>query len=162
MSRERRQSAASSGLSDITSAPAITEDEIKGMTLEQLECAAEELQNLCSCLQAEVDLYSRYLSSQVIPDNQAPSTLAPTSLSESGTTTPTLSSLDVRGLWHGQIITRGRTQHRVKLSNKEKYRLWQRELEIVLANRRKQGRLWERQLHKCQASTYLLSERNQK
>ena len=36
-----------------------------GLNVEQLESVGAELQALCSLLQAEVDLYTRYLSSQV-------------------------------------------------------------------------------------------------
>ncbi|XP_069185730.1 centriole and centriolar satellite protein ofd1-like [Procambarus clarkii] len=68
----------------------------------------------------------------------------------SGTATPTISSLDVRGLWHGQVVTRGRREASTRLSEREKCGLWQRELEIVLVNRRKQDKLWQQELHKYQ------------
>ncbi|ROT70557.1 hypothetical protein C7M84_011164 [Penaeus vannamei] len=77
---------------------------------------------------------------------------SPGSHSGSGTATPTISSLDVRGLWHGQVVTRGRREPRLKLSEKEKCQLWQRELEIVMANRRKKERLWHQELHKYQVA----------
>ncbi|XP_042873427.1 uncharacterized protein LOC122254026 [Penaeus japonicus] len=79
MSRERRVSIASSVVSDVSALPAISEDEIQGLSLEQLECATEELQGLCNTLQLELDLYTRYLNSQVAPE---PATInAPTGLS---------------------------------------------------------------------------------
>ncbi|XP_037804628.1 uncharacterized protein LOC119598966 [Penaeus monodon] len=157
MSRERRVSVASSVVSDVSALPAISEDEIQGLSLEQLECATEELQGLCNTLQSELDLYTRYLNSQVAPEPAPPppaaAGLSPASHSGSGTATPTISSLDVRGLWHGQVVTRGRREPRLKLSEKEKCQLWQRELEIVMANKRKKERLWYQELHKYQVRT---------
>ncbi|KAG7174575.1 hypothetical protein Hamer_G016481 [Homarus americanus] len=100
---------------------------------------------------AELDLYSRFLSSQVVQEDAAPSTQTHFTPG-SGTATPTISSLDVRGLWHGQVVTRGRREPSNRLSECQKCRLWQRELEIVLATRRKQEKLWQQELHKYQVA----------
>lgn len=52
----------------------------EGLSVEQLESAGGELQTLCSLLQAELDLYTRYLSSQVQDEaQQATHTAAGTS-----------------------------------------------------------------------------------
>ncbi|KAK8391801.1 hypothetical protein O3P69_017441 [Scylla paramamosain] len=171
----RRGSVASSLLTELSGAPSVTEDEIAGLSMEQLESVGAELQALCLLLQAEVDLYMRYLSSQVqeeVPQG-SPSIAA---ASGSGTATPSVSSLDVRGLRRGQVVTRGTTraaarpsvscmtpltlEHQApaapaplsagRLSERQKTRLWQRELEIVLANKRKREKVWQQELHKYQ------------
>ncbi|XP_063848739.1 uncharacterized protein LOC135093401 [Scylla paramamosain] len=147
----RRGSVASSLLTELSGAPSVTEDEIAGLSMEQLESVGAELQALCLLLQAEVDLYMRYLSSQVqeeVPQG-SPSIAA---ASGSGTATPSVSSLDVRGLRRGQVVTRGTTRAAARLSERQKTRLWQRELEIVLANKRKREKVWQQELHKYQVS----------
>ncbi|XP_042212068.1 uncharacterized protein LOC121859339 [Homarus americanus] len=70
----RRASLTSSLVTDVTGFPSMTEEEISGLNVEQLENAAEELHALCSLMQAELDLYSRFLSSQVVQEDAAPST----------------------------------------------------------------------------------------
>ncbi|XP_045127001.1 uncharacterized protein LOC123513695 isoform X2 [Portunus trituberculatus] len=147
----RRGSVASSLLTELSAAPSVTEDEIAGLSVEQLESVGVELQALCSLLQAEVDLFTRYLSSQVQEEalQGSPSMAA---ASGSGTATPSVSSLDVRGLRKGQVVTRGTTRAAARLSERQKTRLWQRELEIVLANKRKREKMWQQELHKYQVS----------
>ncbi|KAK4324861.1 hypothetical protein Pmani_004511 [Petrolisthes manimaculis] len=101
----RRVSVGSSGVTETSVYPAISEEEVSGLSVEQLQTASEELRSVCSLLQIEQDLFSRYLSSQQVQDDP---TTAITGLSGSGTATPTVSSLDVRALWQGQVITKGR------------------------------------------------------
>lgn len=142
---------ASSLLTELSGAPSVTEDEIAGLSVEQLESAGGELQALCSLLQAELDLYTRYLSSQA-QDEAQQATHTTAGASGSGTATPSVSSLDVRGLRRGQVMTRGTTKPSDRLSERQKTRLWQRELEIVLANKRKREKMWLQELHKYQVS----------
>ncbi|XP_071527517.1 uncharacterized protein [Panulirus ornatus] len=150
----RRVSLESSVVTDVSGIPSITEDEISGLSVEQLESVAEDLQALCSLLQGELDFYNRYLNSQMVQDNTSCThPCLTTAISGSGTATPTISSLDVRGLWHGQVVTKPRRESSNRLSEREKCRLWQRELEIVQAITRKQEKQWQQELHKYQVSS---------